>query len=91
MLLKVSSRRQVTIPARVLDDLGVKPGGQIELQEWHDGYLLKPLKPLERRRIDYSKLGTLKDKIKPGRPPFDIRKFRDDRERGLGPGTELGY
>ena len=30
------------------------------------------------RRIDYSKLGTLHDKIKPGTPPFDIRKFRDE-------------
>lgn len=85
MLLKVSSRRQITVPARVLDDLGVKPGDQIELQEWRDGYLLKPLKPLERRRIDYSKLGTLKDKIKPGTPPFDIQKFRDDRESGRVP------
>ncbi len=83
MLIKVTSKRQVTFPAKVLDELGVKPGDQIELQEGPDGYLLKP------RRIDYSKLGTLKDKIKPGTPPFDIRKFRDDRESGLGPGTEL--
>ncbi len=79
MLIKVTSKRQVTFPAKVLEELGVKPGDQIELQEGPDGYLLKP------RRIDYSKLGTLKDKIKPGTPPFDIRKFRDDRESGRGP------
>ncbi len=79
MLVKVTSKRQVTFPAKVLDELGVKPGDQIELQEGPDGYLLKP------RRIDYSKLGTLRDKIKPGTPPLDIRTFRDDRESGRGP------
>ncbi len=29
-------------------------------------------------QIDYSKLGTLRDKVKPGTPPFDIRKLRDE-------------
>jgi len=48
------------------------PGDRLELREGPDGYILKP------RRIDYSKLGTLRDKIKPGTPPFDIRKFRDE-------------
>ena len=31
-----------------------------------------------RLRIDYSRLGTLRDKIAPGTPSFDIRKFRDE-------------
>ena len=83
MLVKVTSKRQVTFPAKVLDELGVKPGDQIELVEGPDGYLLKP------RRIDYSKLGTLNYLVKPDTPPFDIRKFRDDRESGRGPSTEL--
>lgn len=83
MLVKVTSKRQVTFPAKVLDELGVKPGDQIELQESPDGYLLKP------RRIDYSKLGTLRHLVKPGAPPLDIRKFRDDRENGRGPGPAL--
>jgi hypothetical protein len=56
----------------VLDAMGVGPGDRLELQEGPDGYTIKP------RRIDYSKLGTLGDKIKPGTPPFDIRKFRDE-------------
>ncbi len=72
MLVKVTSKRQVTFPARVLEALGVEPGDQIELLEGPDGFLLRP------RRIDYSKLGTLRDKIPPGTPPFDIRKFRDE-------------
>ena len=72
MFVKVTSKRQVTFPARVLDALGVAPGDQIELREGPEGFILRP------RRIDYSKLGTLRDKIKPGDPPFDIRKFRDE-------------
>ena len=72
MLVKITSKRQVTFPKHVLDAMGVGPGDRLELHEGPDGYTLKP------RRIDYSKLGTLADKIKPGTPPFDIRKFRDE-------------
>ena len=79
MIVKITSKRQVTFPARVLEAMGVGPGDQLELQESPDGFLLRP------RRIDLSKLGTLKDKIPPGHPPFDIRKFRDQREQGHGP------
>ena len=79
MLVKITSKRQVTFPARVLDALGVGPGDQLELEEGPDGFILRP------RRIDYSKLGTLRDKIPPGHPRFDIRKFRDQREQGHGP------
>ena len=46
-------------------------GEKFELQESSEGFILRP------RRIDYSKLGTLRDKIPPGTPPFDIWKFRD--------------
>ena len=71
MIVKVTSKRQVTFPARVLDAMGVKPGDQLELTEGPEGFILRP------RRIDYTRLGTLRDKIDPGTPPFDIRKFRD--------------
>lgn len=72
MLIKVNSKGQVTFPARVLEALGVEPGDQIELVEGPEGFFLRP------RRIDYSKLGTLRDKIAPVTPAFDIRKFRDE-------------
>ena len=72
MIVKVTSKRQVTFPARVLDALGIGPGDQIELCESSDGFILKP------RRIDYSKLGYLKDKIDPAIGPFDIHKFREE-------------
>ena len=71
MLIRITSKRQVTFPARVLDAMGVGPGDRLELTEGPDGYLLRP------RRIDYSRLGTLKDKISDAAPPFDIRTFRD--------------
>ena len=70
MIVKITSKRQVTFPARVLDDMGVGPGDSLEISETPDGYLLRP------RRIDYSRLGTLGEKIAPGHPPFDIRRFR---------------
>ena len=70
MLVKITSKRQVTFPARVLDALGVGPGDHLELSEGPDGFILRP------RRIDYSLLGTLRDKIAPGHPPFDIEAFR---------------
>ncbi len=40
-------------------------------------YRSKPGTSERPRRIDYSRLGTLQDKIPPGHPPFDIRKFRE--------------
>ena len=72
MVVKITSIRQVTFPARVLEMMGVGPGDKLELVESPDGFILRP------RRIDLSKLGYLRDKIPPGTPPFDIRKFRDE-------------
>ena len=71
MLIKITSKRQVTFPARVLDAMGVGPVVRLELQEGPDGYLLRP------RRIDYSRLGTLRDKIPDGHPAFDMLTFRE--------------
>ena len=71
MIVKITSKRQVTFPARVLDALGVGPGDQLELEEGADSLVLRP------RRIDYSGLGTLRDKIPNGHLPFDIEAFRE--------------
>ncbi len=71
MIVKITSKRQVTFPARVLDALRVGPGDRLELEEGPDGFILRP------RRIDMSRLGTLQDKIRSGHDkPFDIHKFR---------------
>ena len=71
MLLNVTSKRQTTLPAHVLDEMGVGPGDRLQLIPGPDGYLLQP------RRIDYSRLGTLRGKSSQGRPPFDISSFRE--------------
>lgn len=71
MYVKVTSKRQVTFPKRVLDALGVGPGDQIELSETTDGFTLKP------RRFRPEKFGTLADLISDDHEPFDIGKFRD--------------
>ena len=42
MIVKVTSKRQVTFPAKVLDALGVKPGDQLEIQPGADASGLIP-------------------------------------------------
>ena len=79
MIVKITSKRQITLPTQVLDALGLGPGDQLELEESPNDFILRP------RRIDLSRLGGLRDKIPPGHPSFDIRKFRDQREQGHGP------
>lgn len=71
MLLRITAKHQVTLPVHVLDAMGVGPGDTLELTETPEGFLLRP------RRIDYSRLGTLREKISRGRPSFDIQTFRD--------------
>ena len=70
MIVKITSKRQVTFPARVLDALGVGPGDRLELLESPDGYMLKP------KRIDHSRLGTLHSKIRRGEGTFNLQDFR---------------
>ena len=71
MIVKITTRRQVTLPARVLDALGVGPGDQLEIVEGPDGFGLRP------RRIDHSRLGTLRVKIRRGQGTFDLQDFRE--------------
>ena len=71
MLLKITSKHQITLPAHVLDAMGVGPGDRLQLISGPDGYLLRP------RLIDYSRLGTLRDRIPVCHSSFDIRTFRE--------------
>ena len=71
MLVKITSKRQVTFPARVLDALGVGPGDQLELQESSAGFLLRP------RRIDPPFIPPLRGKIDPDAAPIDMETFRN--------------
>jgi AbrB family looped-hinge helix DNA binding protein len=71
MLVKITSKRQVTFPARVLEVLGVKPGDRLELQERPEGFLLRP------RRIDAARLAPLREKLRRGQGTFDLKTFRE--------------
>ncbi|MCY4488839.1 MAG: AbrB/MazE/SpoVT family DNA-binding domain-containing protein [Deltaproteobacteria bacterium] len=70
MIVKISSKRQIALPARVLDALGVGAGDQLELEEGADSLVLRT------RRVDCSRLATLRQKISSGHPPFDVQAFR---------------
>ena len=70
MIVRITARRQITLPATVLEAMGVEPGDRLRLEEGPDGLTLKPI------RIDHSLLGTLN--VPPDSPPFDIRKFREE-------------
>ena len=72
MIIKITSRRRVTLPARVLDAMGVGPGDYVELSESPDGFILRP------RPIDRTRLAPLKDLIPVGHPAFDVRRFREE-------------
>jgi len=71
MLVKITSKRQVTFPASVLKALGVKPGDRLEVIENEDGFLIRP------QRIDLSRLAPLRGKLPKGRGTFDLTAFRD--------------
>ena len=71
MIVKITSKRQVTFPAHVLDAMGVGPGDHLEVTEGPDGFILRP------RRIDLSRLAPLRDLIPADAPRFDIGKFRE--------------
>lgn len=72
MYVKITSKRQVTFPARVLEALGVRPGDQLELREGPNGFLLCP------RRVDPSRLAPLQGKLRRGHGTFDIERFREE-------------
>ena len=70
MFVKITAKRQVTFPARVLDALGVKPGDRIELEEGPDGYILRA------RNIDRARLAPLSGKLRRGKGTFNLETFR---------------
>lgn len=57
MLLKITSKRQVTFPKEVMDKLHLQSGDVIELQDTGEGYVLKP------KRFDASLLAPLRNKV----------------------------
>lgn len=70
MLIKVTSKRQVTFPAAVLEALGAQPGSHLELQATDEGFFLRA------HRIDRSKLAPLRNRIDLTKGAFDLDAFR---------------
>jgi AbrB family looped-hinge helix DNA binding protein len=72
MIVKITGKRQITLPARVLDALGLSAGDRLELREGPDGFILRPY------RIDRTRLAPLRGKLRKGRGTFDLESVRDD-------------
>ena len=70
--VKITSKRQVTFPKRVLEAMGAQPGDRLSLEEGPDGFILRP------RPIDPAKLAPVRGKIQRGRGTFDIQAFRNE-------------
>ena len=71
MFVKITAKRQVTFPARVLEALGVKPGDRIEIEEGPGGFVLRA------RHIDRSRLAPLRGKLRRGKGTFGLEDFRN--------------
>ena len=71
MFVKITARRQITLPARVLEALGVKPGDRIELEEVSDGFVLRP------QQIYRARLAPLRGRLRSGMGTVDLNAFRD--------------
>ena len=72
MIVKITSKRQVTFPAHVLEAMGAKAGDYLEVIQTPDGFLLKP------RRIDESRLAPLRNLIPADHPVFNTSDFREE-------------
>lgn len=71
MIVKITAKRQITLPARVLDALGLRAGDRLELREGPDGFIVRAC------RIDRARLAPLRGKLRKGRGTFDLESFRD--------------
>lgn len=69
MIVTLTSKRQVTFPKRVVEQLHLKAGDSIVLTETPDGVLMRP------RRFDDSDLAPLKGKINKT-APLDLESVR---------------
>jgi len=70
MIVKVSSKRQVTFPKEVVRKLGIQQGDTLQIIETADGFLLRP------HRFLPDKLAPLKDKIDRNLPAPNLEDVR---------------
>ena len=70
MFVKITAKRQVTFPARVLEALGVKPGDRIELEEGLTALSCA-------RDTSTGRVAPLRGKLRRGIGTFDLEAFRN--------------
>ena len=70
MLLTITSKRQVTFPRQVMENLRLCAGDKLSIAETDEGIMIKP------HRFDTSKLAPLRDKIPSDLPPPDFDAIR---------------
>ena len=92
MLVTISQHGHVIIPSFLLEELGLGPDDELELEETEGGFTLKPTKEHatpQARPVDLSKYGGLRDRIPPEFPHLSMNEIR---ARGYAPpdGWERG-
>lgn len=70
MVVKMTSKRQVTFPKRVVEKLHLKAGDHLSIEETSDGILIRP------RRLDKSRLAPLSRIIESNLPAPDYAAIR---------------
>jgi AbrB family looped-hinge helix DNA binding protein len=71
MIVKITAKRQITLPARVLDALGLRASDRLELRKGASGFILRACS------INRVRLAPLRGKLRKGRGTFDLESFRD--------------
>lgn len=71
MIVKITAKRRITLPTRVLEALRLQVGDRLELVESAEGIVLRA------RRIDPTRLAPLRGKLRKGRGSFDLESIRD--------------
>ena len=80
--LRVNSRGQVTLPAKIRRRLGLEPGSRLEVEPTKAGLLLKLKK--ENYHRDIEELRDLFANLNISSKDYDIiRKWRDEDEKDL--------
>lgn len=69
MIVTMTSKRQVTFPKRVVEQLHLKAGDNLVLTETPDGVLMRP------RRFDDARMAPLKGQIHKA-SPLDLESIR---------------
>jgi len=73
MNIKITSKRQVTFPRRVMETLQLKAGDRLDVVQTREGILLKP------HRFNAESFAPLKEKIRKNLPSPDVQAIRHAR------------